>query len=192
MKFKCSLTIHTLTCNDCPHRQEHEHRDQCDKVCSIFNGCCRPVIEKEEKMNKEKMSEVEIVEYLKKNSTMFSKMPEEVKLWCKNHIDSVFYYTSTGSSNVYTDDVFYYHLVYFLPAEFKLPEPPRYRQWTFLEIPIGKIIKHKTKDISGVIVGKKGDNYGKVKVIACNEEVDPKKLLEMYVLDDDGPCGVEI
>jgi hypothetical protein len=73
-----------------------------------------------------------------------------------------------------------------------IPKEKTYRPWAYEEIPVGSVVKHKTKNLQAVIVSKCVNAHGQTVVwIGCGDCMGTSTILDEYVLTDGTICGVE-
>jgi hypothetical protein len=74
------------------------------------------------------------------------------------------------------------------PSRYRLKPEPKLRAWRAVEVPLGKEVRHKGKDIRGMLTGING-GYGAV-VGNCSTPKTLLSLLEDWTMADGSPCGV--
>lgn len=71
--------------------------------------------------------------------------------------------------------------------------PKKLRPWTFEEIPVGTVVRHKESNGEQMIVGKEPKTLGNQILIRVAHHViyTPVSIMERFTMLDGSPCGVE-
>lgn len=82
----------------------------------------------------------------------------------------------------------------FAEYEYRIKPEPAYRPWTFDEIPVGTIVKSKSKSIVSMIVRKEEGFPGKRKDMVFVGWIKHSKdtLFIHYTMMDGSPCGSKV